>query len=72
MDRLEPLQPILVIDLFPNAAKEPHAEIILDQDMAWRVFTKGVHKERALAQAEIPGESPGFQGAGRSFDHRVE
>ncbi|MGA2881320.1 MAG: maleylpyruvate isomerase family mycothiol-dependent enzyme [Bryobacteraceae bacterium] len=36
---------------------EPAAEVILPQDIAWRVFTKGIDREKALAQAVIRGDA---------------
>jgi uncharacterized protein (TIGR03083 family) len=36
---------------------EPAAEIVLPQDIAWRVFTKGIDREKALAQAVIRGDA---------------
>jgi len=38
-------------------SSEPAAEVILPQDIAWRVFTKGIDREKALAQAVIRGDA---------------
>jgi uncharacterized protein (TIGR03083 family) len=38
-----------------EAAHPPHAVLILDQDTAWRLFTKGIGKEAARAHAAVDG-----------------
>jgi uncharacterized protein (TIGR03083 family) len=43
-------------DLFVEAPSEPRAEVALDQDIAWRLFTKGVSKEQAISNARITGD----------------
>jgi uncharacterized protein (TIGR03083 family) len=40
-----------------ESSTQPAAEVILPQDLAWRVFTKGVDREKALAQAVIRGDA---------------
>jgi uncharacterized protein (TIGR03083 family) len=42
---------VLVLD----AAVRPDAEVVMDQDTAWRLFTKGITKEQALAKVKIIG-----------------
>ena len=36
-------------NLYLELAQQPHAEVILDQDLAWRLFTKGIGKDDAKA-----------------------
>jgi uncharacterized protein (TIGR03083 family) len=43
-------------NLYTDAAHEPHAEIILDEDVAWRVFTKGLSKDEAREEVTIVGD----------------
>jgi len=43
--------------LCKDAGKEAAAIVTLDGDTAWRVFTKGISKEEALARATITGDS---------------
>jgi uncharacterized protein (TIGR03083 family) len=40
--------------LYAGSAPSPDAEVILDQDVAWKLFTKGIRKE--AAQAAIRGD----------------
>lgn len=40
-----------------ESCTEPAAEVILPQDTAWRVFTKGMDREKALAQAAVRGDA---------------
>jgi uncharacterized protein (TIGR03083 family) len=42
--------------LYLDIARAPNAQVTLDQDLAWRLFTKGVGEEMARAQATISGE----------------
>ncbi len=43
-------------NLYVDADVEPQAEVIIDQDTAWRLFTKGVSQEAALRTAKIRGD----------------
>ncbi len=43
-------------ELFVAEGEEPKAEVALDQDDAWRLFTKGLSKETARARAKIHGD----------------
>jgi uncharacterized protein (TIGR03083 family) len=43
-------------DLYIDVDREPVAEVILDEDTAWRLFTRGVKRDEALARAEIRGD----------------
>jgi hypothetical protein len=43
-------------NLFVEAPGEPRAEVAIDQDIAWRLFTKGVSKEHAISCARITGD----------------
>ncbi len=40
-----------------ESSTQPAAEVVLPQDIAWRVFTKGMDREKALAQAVIRGDA---------------
>lgn len=42
-------------NLVLNVAQEPDGEIILDQDVAWRVFTRGISLDSARARARVAG-----------------
>jgi uncharacterized protein (TIGR03083 family) len=44
-------------NLYIDAAHEPAAEIVIDEDLAWRLFTKGVTKDEALKRAKITGDA---------------
>ncbi len=43
-------------NLYIDVERNPQAELMIDQDMAWRLFTKGIGKEIALQQATIKGD----------------
>ncbi|MEJ2710899.1 MAG: maleylpyruvate isomerase family mycothiol-dependent enzyme [Anaerolineales bacterium] len=43
-------------ELYAGAAGNPRAQVKIDQDSAWRVFTKGLSREQARARAQIHGE----------------
>jgi uncharacterized protein (TIGR03083 family) len=43
--------------LYQGAALQPDAQVILDQDDAWRLFTKGLSPREALARASVSGDS---------------
>ncbi len=40
-----------------NSASEPASELILPQDTAWRLFTKGIDRQDARARAVIRGDA---------------
>lgn len=42
-------------NLYQGAPEKPDAEVVLDDDLAWRVFTRGVSAGIALEQLEIYG-----------------
>lgn len=42
--------------LFIEATQAADAELVIDQDLAWRLFTKGVHKDDALAGVTLIGD----------------
>jgi uncharacterized protein (TIGR03083 family) len=42
--------------LYLNVARQPHAELILDPDTAWRLFTKGIDRAAARAKARLSGD----------------
>ncbi len=43
-------------NLFVEVDGEPTAEVIIDQETAWRLFTKGVSRETAAKKAAITGD----------------
>jgi hypothetical protein len=43
-------------ELYRHIAQEPHAEVIIDQDDAWRLFTKGLGKSEALDKMTAHGD----------------
>ena len=36
--------------------RQPQAEVSIDQDVAWRLFTKGISKEEARKRATLNGD----------------
>lgn len=42
--------------LYVDGADKADAEIVIDQEIAWRLFTKGVTKDAALLDARISGD----------------
>ena len=42
---------------YAGAPDQPTAEAILDQDTAWRLFTKGITSEQARREAIIEGDA---------------
>ncbi len=42
--------------LYLGTSEEPHSQVIVDQDVAWRLFTKGLDREQARATTTIRGE----------------
>lgn len=43
-------------NLYVEADKAADAELVIDQDLAWRLFTKGVSKDEALARSTLLGD----------------
>ena len=43
--------------LYKEATAQLHATVIIDQDLAWRLFTRGVDKQAAAAQMTFNGDS---------------
>jgi uncharacterized protein (TIGR03083 family) len=43
-------------NLYVDATEAADAELVLDQDVAWRLFTKGISKDDALATATLVGD----------------
>lgn len=43
--------------LYLDVAQEPAAEVVVDEDLAWRLFTKGVAKEEARKRVKITGDA---------------
>lgn len=43
-------------NLYVEAGKAADAELVVDQDLAWRLFTKGVSKDEALARSTLLGD----------------
>ena len=49
-------------NLFSGAPAEPNSEIIIDQETAWRLFTRGISQAMAQEKAQIKGDkSLGFK-----------
>jgi uncharacterized protein (TIGR03083 family) len=44
-------------ELVKEAAAEPAARVTIPQEIAWRVFTKGIDRDSAKAQIEITGDA---------------
>jgi uncharacterized protein (TIGR03083 family) len=42
--------------LYIGETEQADAELVIDQEIAWRLFTKGVSKQDALSAAEISGD----------------
>jgi uncharacterized protein (TIGR03083 family) len=42
--------------LYLELERLPQAEVILDQDAAWRLFTRGIDRDTAQAQARVAGD----------------
>jgi uncharacterized protein (TIGR03083 family) len=42
--------------LYTDATRQPDAEVTLDQDTAWRLFTKGIGRDEAKPKAIVAGE----------------
>ncbi|MBE0696642.1 MAG: maleylpyruvate isomerase family mycothiol-dependent enzyme [Anaerolineaceae bacterium] len=48
--------------LFSGAPEQPDAEVVIDQDLAWRLFTRGVSEGEAREQITVKGsQSLGFK-----------
>jgi uncharacterized protein (TIGR03083 family) len=43
-------------NLYVDADREPAAEVIIDEDLAWRLFTKGVTKDEARGRVKTIGD----------------
>jgi len=43
-------------NLYLGMARGPDAEVVIDEDVAWRVFTKGLGKQEARAQVMVIGD----------------
>lgn len=44
--------------LYLDVAQKPDAEVTIDQEMAWRLFTKGLDKQEAQANVIVVGDQP--------------
>jgi hypothetical protein len=42
--------------LYVDGATKPDAQLVIDQEIAWRLFTKGISKDKALAGAKLSGD----------------
>lgn len=42
-------------NLYLGVAQDPHARTVIDEDIAWRLFTKGLGQEQARSQVTIVG-----------------
>jgi uncharacterized protein (TIGR03083 family) len=45
-----------VWNLYADVRREPDAEVIADEEVAWRIFTKGLSKEEAREKVKIVGD----------------
>lgn len=45
-----------VWNLYLGTVRQPDVEVVIDEDVAWRVFTKGLVKEEAQAQVTVVGD----------------
>jgi hypothetical protein len=43
-------------NLYLDPSLPPDAEIVIDQDVAWRLFTKGISKDEARVNATLIGD----------------
>jgi uncharacterized protein (TIGR03083 family) len=43
-------------ELYLEVARQPHAQVTLDEDAAWRLCTKGIDKEAARARTTMAGD----------------
>jgi hypothetical protein len=43
-------------NLYLGIARQPDAEVVIDEDIAWRVFTKGLGKEEARSKVTVAGD----------------
>ncbi|MBI9049744.1 MAG: hypothetical protein JEZ00_10015 [Anaerolineaceae bacterium] len=44
--------------LYTGAPDQPDAEVIMDEDIAWQLFTRGISAQQAKEQALIKGDQP--------------
>jgi uncharacterized protein (TIGR03083 family) len=44
-------------NLAPDSASQPAASVIIPQEIAWRIFTKGIDRNQALALSSVQGDS---------------
>jgi len=42
--------------LYPDAGGKADAEVVIEDDVAWRVFTKGLSREEARSKTMILGD----------------
>jgi hypothetical protein len=42
--------------LYVEATEQPRSEVVVDQDLAWRLFTRGAGRDEALARATLKGD----------------
>ena len=43
-------------NLYLDVAQKPDAELTIDQEMAWRLFTKGLDTQKAQANVIVVGD----------------
>jgi hypothetical protein len=43
-------------ELYVNVDDKPNCEVTIPDELAWKIFTKGVHKEEAIQQSSIKGK----------------
>jgi chromosome segregation and condensation protein ScpB len=42
-------------ELYSGQPERPLAEVILDENVAWRLFTRGIQKDQARKSAQLQG-----------------
>jgi hypothetical protein len=43
-------------NLYREVAGDPHAEVVIHEEIAWRLFTRGLSREQALGQVTLLGD----------------
>ncbi|MGD2145219.1 MAG: maleylpyruvate isomerase family mycothiol-dependent enzyme [Anaerolineae bacterium] len=43
--------------LYVNGLRKPHAEVTMDQDVAWRLFTRGLSKDEVRGKVTLVGDT---------------
>jgi len=43
-------------ELYSGVSPTPDSSVVMDQDVAWRLFTKGISKSEAISASRVDGE----------------